>query len=115
MKFNKSENQLINLIPKGNERTVSLADLVKLTNINSRKLRALIFHLVTVQHVPIAGVHGQQSGYFIVTNEEERNQALQPLVSQVSELQKRIQAITDTKLKKPLQLNDYHTNQRNGK
>lgn len=35
MKFNKSEKQLINLIPKGNERTVSLADLVKLTNINS--------------------------------------------------------------------------------
>lgn len=101
-KFDKAEQQLINLIPKGNERTVSLADLARLTNTDSRKLRALIFHLVTVHHVPIAGVHGTQSGYFIVTNEQERNQALQPLVSQVSELQKRIQAITDTELKKPV-------------
>lgn len=115
MKFNKSEKQLINLIPKGNERTVSLADLVKLTNINSRKLRTLIFHLVTVHHVPIAGVHGTQSGYFIVTNEEERSQALQPLVSQVSELQKRIQAITDTKLKKPVTTKTPHTQVVTGK
>lgn len=96
--MDKQEQIIVSLIPRGAEQPISLAELSRLSGMDGRQLRSLLYHLVTVHHVPIGGLHGAHSGYFIVTNEDERGKALHPLKSQVNELNKRINAIENVEL-----------------
>lgn len=83
------ENQILRLIPHGKNKPIPLKDLTYLTGINSRKLRAIITHLITEHHVPIGSQLHKPNGYFIITNERERTSALAPLNSEIARLRKR--------------------------
>lgn len=96
--IDKQEQIIVSLIPHGAEQPISLAELARLSGMDGRQLRSLLYHLITVHHVPIGGLHGNNSGYFLITNENERAAALHPLLSQVKELRRRINTIESMEL-----------------
>lgn len=97
--LDKEEQQLLDLLPKGIERPRPLKELVKLTGWSNRKIRAMIYRLIVVHHQPIGAVYDHPSnGYFIITNDKERQQALAPLTSQIAMMSKRAQAISNAEL-----------------
>lgn len=107
--LDKEEKKLLSLLPKGTSRPRPLRELVKLTGWNSRKVRAIIYRLIVVHHQPIGATNQKPSnGYFIITNDQERQQALAPLTSQIQMMTKRAQVIGNAELdnsdktKKPL-------------
>lgn len=98
-KLDKEEQQLLDLLPKGMNRPQPVRELVKLTGWTSRKVRATIYRLIVVHHQPIGAVNQQPgNGYFIITNDQERRQALAPLTSQIKMMNKRVQAISKARL-----------------
>lgn len=93
------EKQLLSLLPKGMERPRPLKELVSLTGWPSRKVRGTIYRLIVIHHQPIGAVYQQPgNGYFIITNDKERNIALAPLASQIKEMTKREQVIRHSDL-----------------
>lgn len=98
-KLDKEEQLLLDLLPKGMERPRPLRELVKLTGWNSRKVRGTIYRLIVVHHQPIgASIKHPNNGYFIITNDTERNIALAPLTSQINMMAKRAQVISNATL-----------------
>lgn len=100
MKLDQEERQLLELLPHGGNHPRPLRELVKLTGWNGRKVRAIIYRLIVVHHQPIGATNQKPSnGYFIITNDRERQQALAPLTSQIQMMTKRAQVISSTELK----------------
>ena len=98
--LDKEEKKLLSLLPKGTSRPRPLRELVKLTGWNGRKVRAIIYRLIVVHHQPIGAMNQKPgNGYFIITNDQERQQALAPLTSQIQMMTKRAQVISSTELK----------------
>lgn len=50
--MDKQEQIIVSLIPRGAEQPISLAELSRLSGMDGRQLRSLLYHLVTVHHVP---------------------------------------------------------------
>ena len=101
MRLDQEEQQLLELLPHGGNHPRPLRELVKLTGWNGRKVRAIIYRLIVVHHQPIGAAYQHPfNGYFIITNERERQQALAPLLSQVGEMSKRINTISTAELGK---------------
>lgn len=97
--LDKDEQQIMELLPKGMDRPRPLKELVKLTGWSSRKVRATIYRLITIHHKAIGTIYQRPgNGYFIITNDTERNIALAPLTSQIMEMTKRAQIISNTDL-----------------
>ena len=97
--LDKEEQQLLNLLPHGVNHPCPLRELVKLTGWNGRKVRATIYRLIVVHHQPIGATYQQPgNGYFIITNDQERQQALAPLTSQIAMMSKRAQVIGNAEL-----------------
>ena len=100
MQLDKEEQRILNLLPKGIDRPRPLKELVKLTGWTNRKIRAIIYRLIVVHHQPIGATNQKPgNGYFIITNDQERQQALAPLTSQIQMMTKRAQVISSTELK----------------
>lgn len=98
-KLDKEEQRLLDLLPKGIDRPRPLKELVKLTGWSSRKVRGTINRLIVIHHQPIGAVYDHPSnGYFIITNNTERNIALAPLTSQINQMSKRAQVISNANL-----------------
>lgn len=98
-KLDKEEQRLLDLLPKGIDRPRPLKELIKLTGWNSRKVRGTINRLIVIHHQPIGAVYDHpNNGYFIITNDEERNIALAPLTSQIHKMTKRAQVISNAQL-----------------
>ena len=90
--LDKDEQRIFDLLPKGIDRPRPLKELVKLTGWNSRKVRGTINRLIVIHHQPIGAVYDHpNNGYFIITNDKERNIALAPLTSQINKMTKRAQ------------------------
>lgn len=107
--LDKEEQQLLELLPKGIERPRPLKELVKLTGWNSRKVRGIINRLIIVHHQPIgARYEHPNNGYFIITNDKERQQALAPLTSQITMMSRRAEIISNAELNKKSPLNATH-------
>lgn len=97
--LDKEEQQLLKLLPHGVNHPRPLRELVKLTGWNGRKVRATIYRLIVVHHQPIGATYQQPgNGYFIITNDQERQQALAPLTSQIAMMSKRAQVIGNAEL-----------------
>lgn len=97
--MDKEEKQLLALIPTGMEQPRPLKELVRLTGWNSRKVRGMIFRLIVVHKQPIGAVYQRPgNGYFRITNNDERQQALAPLTSQILMMTRRAQIISNAKL-----------------
>lgn len=97
--LDKEEQKIMDLLPKGMDRPRPLEELVRLTGWSSRKVRAMIYRLIVVHHQPIGATYQQPgNGYFIITNDQERQQALAPLTSQIAMMSKRAQVISNADL-----------------
>ena len=95
-RFSEMEKAILAFIPNGMERPRPLNELTMLVvgkdSLNERrKVRDLINHLVVVHHIPIGARYTKPNGYYIATNDHERDLAIEPLISQVVELERRIQ------------------------
>lgn len=100
MRLDQEERELLRLLPHGVSHPRPLRELVKLTGWNGRKVRAIIYRLIVVHHQPIGATNQKpRNGYFIITNDRERQQALAPLTSQIQMMTKRAQVISSTELK----------------
>lgn len=97
--LDKEEQQLLDLLPKGIERPRPLKELVKLTGWNNRRVRVIINRLIVIHHQPIGAKYEHpNNGYYIITNNEERQQALAPLTSQIAMMSKRAEIISSAEL-----------------
>lgn len=96
--LDKEEQQLLDLLPKGIERPRPLKELVKLSGLKDREVRGIIYRLIVLHHVPIGAQYNRPNGYYIITNDKERQQALAPLTSQITMMSKRAQAISNAEL-----------------
>ena len=96
--LDKEEQQLLDLLPKGIERPRPLKELVKLSGLKDREVRGIIYRLIVLHHVPIGAQYNRPNGYFIITNDKERQQALAPLTSQITMMSKRAEIISNADL-----------------
>ncbi|MGF0013465.1 hypothetical protein [Limosilactobacillus reuteri] len=96
--LDKEEQQLLDLLPKGIERPRPLKELVKLSGLKDREVRGIIYRLIVLHHVPIGAHYNRPNGYYIITNDKERQQALAPLTSQITMMSKRAEIISNAEL-----------------
>ena len=96
--LDKEEQQLLDLLPKGIERPRPLKELVKLSGLKDREVRGIIYRLIVLHHVPIGAQYNRPNGYYIITNDKERQQALAPLTSQITMISKRSDIISNAEL-----------------
>ena len=96
--LDKEEQQLLDLLPKGIERPRPLKELVKLSGLKDREVRGIIYRLIVLHHVPIGAQYNRPNGYYIITNDKERQQALAPLTSQITMMSKRAEIISSAEL-----------------
>ena len=96
--LDKEEQQLLDLLPKGIAQPKPLKELVKLSGLKEREVRGIIYRLIVLHHVPIGAQYNRPNGYYIITNDKERQQALAPLTSQIAMMSKRAQAISNAEL-----------------
>ena len=96
--LDQDEKKILQLLPKGIERPRPLKKLVKLSGLKDREVRGIIYRLIVLHHVPIGAQYNRPNGYYIITNDKERQQALAPLTSQITMMSKRAQAISNAEL-----------------
>lgn len=97
--LDNEEKKILSLLPKGINRPRPLRELVNLTGWTNRKIRATIYRLIVIHHQPIGAVYQRPgNGYFIITNDTERQAALAPLTSQIAMMSKRAQVIGNAEL-----------------
>ena len=96
--LDKDEQRIFDLLPKGIDRPKPLKELVKLSGLKSREVRGIIYRLIVLHHVPIGAQYKRPNRYYIITNNEERQQALAPLTSQIAMMSKRAQVIGNVEL-----------------
>lgn len=82
------------LIPRGSERLITANQIKDITGIPLREIYGIVRYLLIHENIPIGAYReGKNSGYFIITNEEERKATLMPLISHAKEIEKRINVI----------------------
>lgn len=92
--LDKDEQRIMELLPRGIDRPRPSKEIMKITGWSSSRIRLTINRLIVLHHKPIGAVYRKpHNGYFIITNDEERQLALEPLASQIAELKKRTQII----------------------
>lgn len=92
-------NRVLHLLPCGSERLITANEISQVTGISKRKVYNDIALLIDRYSVPIGGLRSEgQHGYFIITNEAERKQALSSLQKHTFEMQKRIDKVSNIEL-----------------
>lgn len=82
------------LIPEGGQKAVTAENIANLTGLSLRRIRDIINTLIMQHNIPIAGSRAENlKGYYIITNEVERQAALTPLLRQQAETARRIQKL----------------------
>ncbi|MFL2072002.1 hypothetical protein ACEN32_06825 [Marinilactibacillus psychrotolerans] len=86
-------------IPKGLESPVRSQDIAESTGLSTREVMAVISALIIDHGIPIGGGRTEsRKGYFIITNEDERQQATTPLKRTIVNMQQRIDHLEKIKL-----------------
>ena len=96
--LDQEEKKILQLLPKGIAQPKPLKELVKFSGLKDREVRGIIYRLIVLHHVPIGAQYNRPNGYYIITNDKERQQALAPLTSQITMMSKRAQAISNADL-----------------
>ena len=96
--LDKEEKKILQLLPKGIAQPKPLKELVKLSGLKDREVRGIIYRLIVLHHVPIGAQYNRPNGYYIITNNKERQQALAPLTSQITMMSKRAEIISKAEL-----------------
>lgn len=92
---------VLELIPRGIEHPRTVADISKLTGINTRNVYDIIRVLIMQYHIPIGGLRSDgRHGVFIATTETERAAAITPLANNAREIQRRVDALREMELQK---------------
>lgn len=86
-------------IPRGLENPIGSHDIARNIGLSKRDVMAVISGLILDHEIPIGGARMiGKSGYFIITNEDERQQALVPLKKTVVSMQQRIEQLESIKI-----------------
>ena len=85
--------QLVAMLPEVAEKPVSIADLATRLNTNKRTITAWVVFLINHKGVPIGSRRSAPSGYYLITSDEERNNAIAPLTAQALEELKRAEKL----------------------
>lgn len=96
MLLSNKEKEVLELLPRGCEQPIKISRLATIAHIDVRTVYEIINRLVTKYGVPVVGNRNgniNQRGVFIATTEEERDGGLIPLISQVNEVEQRIDAV----------------------
>ncbi len=96
--LDQEEKKILQLLPKGIAQPKPLKELVKLSGLKEREVRGIIYRLIVLHHVPIGAQYNRPNGYYIITNDKERQQALAPLTSQIAMMSKRAEALSNADL-----------------
>lgn len=87
-------NRVLHLLPRGSEQLITANEISQVTGIDKRAVYKDIALLINRYNVPIGGLRSDgKHGYFIITNEAERKQALSSLRKQSLEMLKRIDKV----------------------
>lgn len=87
------EKAVLELIPRGIERKIAISELVSLVGIDERSMYTIINNL-RKKGVPICAKRsGENRGYYVATNEEEKERGLASYKSQVKDMRELINAI----------------------
>lgn len=92
------ELKLIKLLPLGNQQPQPAKYLAIMLNTTTRQIRLLVNHLITDHHLPIGASQHEPTGYYWITNEQERLRAMAPLSSQINKMSRRLAALGDSPL-----------------
>lgn len=87
-----NESAILELIPKGYERVVTIDMISQLTGISPREVQGGVNRLVFKHKIPIVGNRGQ-GGIFIPVSDEERGRYLKGIKNQASDLTKRVEIV----------------------
>ncbi|WP_125606364.1 HTH domain-containing protein [Lapidilactobacillus bayanensis] len=91
---NDELNRVLHLLPRGNERLITANEISQVIGIDKRAVYKDIALLIDRYNIPIGGLRSDgKHGYFIITNETERKQALSSLRKQSIEMLKRIDKV----------------------
>lgn len=91
--------RLFSLIPRGNERLVSVSDLANALDTDVRHIQGMIYNLVVKFGIPVCSYRGEyQSGVFIPVNESQRIDGLVTIKEQVRSTSVRISAVEEANL-----------------
>lgn len=85
--------QLVAMLPEGAEQPVSISEIATRLNTNKRTITAWVAFLINHKGVPIGSRRSAPSGYYLITSDEERNNAIAPLTAQVLEELKRAEKL----------------------
>ena len=85
--------QLVAMLPEGAEKPVSIADIATRLNTNKRTITAWVAFLINHKGIPIGSRRSTPSGYYLITSDEERNNAIAPLTAQALEELKRAEKL----------------------
>ena len=85
--------QLVEMLPEGAEKPVSIADIATRLNTNKRTITAWVAFLINHKGVPMGSRRSAPSGYYLITSDEERNNAIAPLTAQALEELKRAEKL----------------------
>lgn len=87
-------------IPKGNKRPVKSKEIAERTGLSQREVMSVIHTLILKHDIPIgAGRTEGHQGYYIIQNEEQRQQAIVPLQHSITNMNKRVRKLKTIKLK----------------
>lgn len=96
---NDELKRVLHLLPRGSERLITANEISQVTGISKRTVYKDIALLIDRYGVPIGGLRSDgKRGYFIITNEAERKQALTSLKKQSVEMLKRINKVDKIEL-----------------
>lgn len=94
------ESDILDLIPIGNERKISIAEIAQIIDVEERKVYQVINSL-RKKGVPVCAKRDgdyKDRGYYIATSEAERAEGLAAYKAQVTDMQILIELIEDANL-----------------
>jgi hypothetical protein len=86
-------------------RRITVAEISKLTGFSSYRVRSTVADLVTLYHMPIgSSPRAGQSGFYIITDERDREEAVCHLESRIKHMSERVAALKKMKIQPPSEL-----------
>ena len=98
-KLSEKEKEIVSLLHKGAKSAIKTDDIAKRTGIKSRNIRDIIYSLITLDNYPIGSTRAlPNQGYYLISNEQERNATIAVLESQIRNMKKRVSILKDIKI-----------------
>lgn len=97
--------QVLSLIPEGFEKPVTVKEISQLTGIRGVEVRRIVSTLILAYKQPIGTSNFiGKSGYFLITNDEERDQTVANMKSRAMKIWERARALEQIPSNKQIRL-----------